>query len=287
MLAALNRAVSCIEANLTADLTPAQIAAAAGVSEHHLRTVFFHLTGYTLGEYLKLRRLAEASRELAQGALVTAVAFKYGYQSMDGFTRAFRRWCGRLPSEVKRSGLSQTFPKLTFIITVKGGVTMEYRLVSMPAFNLVGVSARVPMQFKGVNPAIVRLAESITPAQRAALHALQDIEPRAIISASWAADAGFEREEGELTHLIGVLTTASDPAHGLSCVPVPASDWAVFPCEGPFPATLQSTMAATYAEWLPSSGYEIVDTPSFSFTRMDPERTDYAYSETWLPVRKV
>ena len=40
---------------------------------------------------------------------------------------------------------------------------MEYRIVEKPAFRFAGVSRRVPMQFEGVNEAIVRLAESITP----------------------------------------------------------------------------------------------------------------------------
>jgi len=39
---------------------------------------------------------------------------------------------------------------------------MEFRLEDKPAFNLVGVSKRVPMQFEGVNNEIVKLAESIT-----------------------------------------------------------------------------------------------------------------------------
>ncbi|NLL19309.1 MAG: GyrI-like domain-containing protein, partial [Clostridia bacterium] len=67
---------------------------------------------------------------------------------------------------------------------------------------------------------------------------------------------------------------------------VPACTWAVFPNEGPFPATLQNTMARTYSEWLPSSDYEVIDAPSFSFTKMDEHKKDYAYSEIWLPVRK-
>ena len=51
---------------------------------------------------------------------------------------------------------------------------MEYRIVEKPAFRFAGVSRRVPMQFEGVNEAIVRLAESITPGQREELRRLLD-----------------------------------------------------------------------------------------------------------------
>jgi len=69
-------------------------------------------------------------------------------------------------------------------------------------------------------------------------------------------------------------------------VPVAACTWAVFPNEGVFPSTLQNTMAKIYAEWLPSSDYEIINAPTFSFTKMDAHKKDYAYSEVWIPVRK-
>ena len=61
---------------------------------------------------------------------------------------------------------------------------------------------------------------------------------------------------------------------------------AVFPNEGPFPFTLQNTMARIYSEWLMTSGYELTSSLSFSFTKMDNEKKDYAYSEIWIPVVK-
>ena len=87
------------------------------------------------------------------------------------------------------------------------------------------------------------------------------------------------REEGHLTHLIGVLTTRDRVSGALEKVPVAAHTWAVFPNEGPFPATLQNTMARVYSEWLPSSDYQVINAPTFSFTKMDEHKSDYAYSE--------
>jgi AraC family transcriptional regulator len=46
-------------------------------------------------------------------------------------------------------------------------------------------------------------------------------------------------------------------------------------------------MARVYAEWLPSSGYEVLDIPTFSFTIMDNNKEGHAYSEVWVPVRKI
>ena len=162
---------------------------------------------------------------------------------------------------------------------------MEVRIKEMSAFTIAGVSRRVPMQFEGVNNAIVELAESITEEQRNEMHRLQNIEPKQIVNASYDADENFLKEEGGLTHTIGVLTTERDISPALDTVSIDAHTWAVFPNEGEFPETLQNTMARTYSEWLPSSNYEVVDAPSFSFTLMDDEKENHAYSEVWIPVK--
>ncbi|NLK71490.1 MAG: AraC family transcriptional regulator [Clostridiales bacterium] len=286
MLSELNRVIDFIEEHLTDDLSLEAISDYAGVSDYHFRKIFFYLSGMTLSEYIKNRRLSEAGMDLLHGRKVTDVYLKYGYESMDGFTRAFKKWSGILPSDVSKKGISKTFPKLSFIIKVKGGTNMEFRIEEKPAFNLVGVSRRVPMQFEGINMEIVKLAESITEEQRREMHTLQNIEPYEVVNASYEADANFLKEEGYLTHLIGVLSTKDEVSDSLEKVPVNACTWAVFPNEGPFPNTLQDTMARVYSEWLPSSDYEVINAPSFSFTKMDKEKKDYAYCEVWIPVRR-
>ncbi|PPK99337.1 AraC family transcriptional regulator [Parapedobacter indicus] len=286
MVNELNRVVAYIEDHITDELSLESIAEYAGIRDFHFRKIFFYLSGVTLSEYIKNRKLSEANKDLLAGERVTDVAFKYGYQSMDGFTRAFKKWSGVLPSEVIKKKTSKTFPKLSFIITVTGGTTMEFRIEDKPAFHFVGVSKRVPMQFEGVNNEIVKLARSITEVQKREMHSLQNIAPYEIVNVSYDADAKFLKEEGDLTHLIGVLTTENQVSEQLDKVTVAAGSWAVFPNEGPFPAILQQTMASIYAQWLPSSDYNVIDAPSFSFTKMDRQKADHAYSEVWIPVRK-
>ena len=286
LLKELNLVIDYIEDHLTDDLSLEKIAEYAGISDYHFRKIFFYLSGMTLSEYVKNRKLSAANQDLLRGEKVTDVAFKYGYQSVDGFTRAFKKWSGFLPSDVFKKGMSLSFPKLSFVITVKGGTAMEFKIEEKPAFHLVGVSQRVPMQFEGVNKEIVKLAKSITDEQKIEMHALQNIEPYEIVNASFDADYHFLKEEGYLTHLIGVLTTKEEVSDQLEKVPVEACTWAIFPNEGPFPSTLQETMARAYSEWLPSSDYEVIQAPTFSFTKMDKNKKDYAYSEVWIPVRK-
>lgn len=275
-----------IEQHLTEEISLEEISRYAGVSDYHFRKIFYYLSGMTLSEYIRNRRLSEANKDLLNKESVTDVAYKYGYESIDGFTRAFKAWSGFLPSEVAKTGVSKMFPKLSFYIDVKGGQSMDYKIVEMPAFKFAGVSKRVPMQFEGVNQAIVDLANSITQEQREAMHALQNIEPREIVNVSYEHDYQFMKDEGELTHLIGVLTTEDEVSDLLDVLEVPAYTWAVFPNEGPFPETLQQTYARIYSEWLPASDYEVIQAPAFSFTKFNEDQPGDAYSEVWMPVRK-
>lgn len=275
-----------IEQHLTEEISLEEISRYAGVSDYHFRKIFYYLSGMTLSEYIRNRRLSEANKDLLNKESVTDVAYKYGYESIDGFTRAFKAWSGFLPSEVAKTGVSKMFPKLSFYIDVKGGQSMDYKIVEMPAFKFAGVSKRVPMQFEGVNQAIVDLANSITQEQREAMHALQNIEPRELVNVSYEHDYQFMKDEGELTHLIGVLTTEDEVSDLLDVLEVPAYTWAVFPNEGPFPDTLQQTYARIYSEWLPASDYEVIQAPAFSFTKFNEDQPGDAYSEVWMPVRK-
>jgi AraC family transcriptional regulator len=286
MIKELNQVVDYIEENLLEDLPLEKISDFAGVSDFHFRKIFFYLSGMTLSEYIKSRRLSEANKELMAGESVTDVAFKYGFDSLDGFTRSFKKFSGYLPSEIAKLKTCKVVQKLSFAITVKGGNSMEFRIEEKSAFKFAGVSKRVPLQFEGVNNAIVELAQSITQDQREELHRLKNIEPTEVVNMSHESDSNFTKDGSEITHLIGVLTTKDDIGVGLDVIEVPAATWAVFPNEGPFPETLQNTYAEMASVWLPSSDYELIDLPNFSFTKMNQPKEGYAYSEVWVAVKK-
>lgn len=286
MLKQLNDTINYIEEHLLDREVIENAIENVRVSELHFKNVFFFLTGMSINEYVKNRRLSEANYDLLNGERVTDTAFKYGYQSMDGFTRAFKNWCGFLPSEISKYRECKVFPKFNFTVTVRGGNSMECRIIEKPAFNFVGVSKRVPLQFEGVNDEIVELAKSITQEQREEMHRLQNIEPFEIVNVSYNSDSEFKKEEGYLTHLIGIMTTEEEIGDNLEKVSMKAGTWAVFPNEGEFPFTLQNTMARIYSEWFMSSDYELASSLSFSFTKMNNEKRGYAYSEIWIPVAK-
>ena len=63
----MQKAIDYIEANLTEEIDYEKVAAQSFSSSYHFQRVFSILCGYTLGEYIRLRRLSLAGAELANG----------------------------------------------------------------------------------------------------------------------------------------------------------------------------------------------------------------------------
>lgn len=92
-------------------------------------------------------------------------------------------------------------------------------------------------------------------------------------------------EQGELDHYIGAATTKETPK-GLEHLEVPASTWAVFTVVGPFPGTLQEVWGRIYAEWFPSSDYELSEGPEMLWNEHKDVTVEQYRSEIWIPIRK-
>lgn len=140
---AIQRAVDYIEEHITERIDYEEVAKRAYSSSFHFQRVFGITCGYTLGEYIRMRRLSLAGSELLTGEVkVIDVAYKYGYETPESFSRAFLRYHGILPSQVKRGCLLKSFSRLTVNIDLVGGSTMNYRIEKRPQMILTGYKKR-------------------------------------------------------------------------------------------------------------------------------------------------
>ncbi|AET67219.1 hypothetical protein Desor_1570 [Desulfosporosinus orientis DSM 765] len=283
----LNNALDYIEENLTNDIDYKEIARLAFCSEYHFMRMFSFLSGVTLSEYIRRRRLTLAAFELNNTKLrVIDIALKYGYSSPDSFARAFQTMHGITPAEARNNGqLLKAYPRMTFQISVKGENPMNYRIEEKEAFRIVGIQKRVPIIFNGTNPEITSMWKSLTEEKIIQLKNLSNVKPLGLIQASANFSEGRMEEKGELDHYIGVATT-NDCLDTFTKLEVPASTWAVFESVGPFPATLQSTWGRIYSEWFPSSNYEQSEGPEILWMENFEISSPTFKSEIWIPVRK-
>ena len=135
----IQKAIDYIEENLTEDINYEKIASLGFSSSFHFQRIFSLLCGYSLGEYIRLRRLTLAGIELSRGeSKVIDVALKYGYDSPDSFAKAFFKFHGITPSQARAEGSTlKSFSPLSIKISLEGGNTMDYRIEEKDAFNVI------------------------------------------------------------------------------------------------------------------------------------------------------
>jgi AraC family transcriptional regulator len=283
----MNEALNYIEENLANDIEFSEVAKIALCSEYHFQRMFSFLAGATLSEYIRRRRLTLAALELINSSIrIIDIAVKYGYSSADSFTRAFQNLHGITPSEARNKGQSlKAYPRMTFQLTIKGGIEMNYRIEEKEAFSIVGIKKRVPIIFNGINPEITAMWKSLDNEAIRKLKELSNVEPLGLLSASTNFSDGRMEENGELDHYIGVATTQECPLD-FAKLEVSHSTWAVFTAVGPFPDTLQDVWGRIYSEWFPSSTYELAEGPEILWNESKDITSPNFKSEIWVPVSK-
>ncbi|WP_330577850.1 helix-turn-helix transcriptional regulator [Alkaliphilus pronyensis] len=131
LLNRLRDSIDYLEEHLEDKLDIDQVAKISLTSKFHYQRLFHMITGITVAEYVRKRRLTLAAQMLAtSNAKVIDVALKYGYQSPEAFTKAFYRIHGINPSEVRDKGIVlKAYPRLSFQLQIKGEKAMNYRIV--------------------------------------------------------------------------------------------------------------------------------------------------------------
>lgn len=202
----MNSAMDHIENHLADEIDYFEVARVAMCSEYHFRRMFPFMTGISLSEYIRRRRLSLAASELSDCSKPVAdIARKYGYDSPDSFTRAFKNWHGVTPSDVRKGGQTiKSYPKMIFHLSIKGGTEMKHRIIDKEAFTIVGITKRVQIQFEGENPEVAAMWRNLSRDTIQKLKSLSNIEPKGLIRASTNFDEGRMDEKGRLDHYIGV-----------------------------------------------------------------------------------
>lgn len=130
-LQCINKSISYIEEHLMDDLCVEDVSNQVFASKYNFQRMFHLVTGVTIGEYIRNRRLSLAGRELlhAESRVVDA-AFKYHYETSESFSKAFSRFHGISPSDVKNSGVRlKFFSPLVVNISVQGGFSPTSPLI--------------------------------------------------------------------------------------------------------------------------------------------------------------
>ena len=137
----LSQVIDYIENNLDGVISYDEAAKIACCSTYYFQRIFSYITGITLSEYIRRRRMTKAAFELeTTNKKVMNIGLKYGYKSPTAFNRAFQSVHGVSPTAARTQGtLLNAYLPISFSISVTGGENMSYRIETKEAIRIVGV----------------------------------------------------------------------------------------------------------------------------------------------------
>ena len=124
----IQKVIDYIEENLTDDLSYDAIAAMMAISEADLQRSFKTITGMTISEYIRNRRLSCAAIAIKnENMKIVDAALLYGYQTAEGFGKAFKQYHGCTPLEAKSpESTIRYFNPVVIKLAKRGGILMDY-----------------------------------------------------------------------------------------------------------------------------------------------------------------
>lgn len=141
----LNKLIDTIEENLETEIDYNELAKVIGTSSYTMQRIFNFLTGMTVTDYIRRRRLSKAGEELRRtNQKIIDIALKYHYDSPISFTHAFKKMYGQSPANFRKSNAEIIFfPKIEFNPDIKGRKELKYRIVDREEQTFYGKTTGV------------------------------------------------------------------------------------------------------------------------------------------------
>lgn len=252
----LNDVINNIEENLTEKIDYKELAKIVGTSSYTLQRIFAFLTGITLTEYIRKRRLSKATEELLKTDIkIIDLALKYQYTSPIAFTNSFKKMYGISPQNLRKEKKNiKVFPKIEFKSAIETIDNLQYRIIDLDKQKLYGITT-----------GIIQKTNKI---------AIKDLFKKAreekILDFIIDNSNGMELYYGvskdiyrdEISSKIQYYILGKKYREDFISLEIPQSTWACFKLNNKEQVDILKLYNTIYTKWLPSSEYkEILNYP--------------------------
>ena len=260
----INETLSYLEKNIMTVQSPKEVAMEVHVSSSYLQNSFQMITGYTIGEYIRSRKLYLAAMELIEKDVkIINLAAKYGYETPESFTKAFSRFHDATPNEIKKKNK----PAKVFLpMKLKFDVfSNENKYEKIPDFvydfiNMYGGKLNADV-FYGIS-----VGDCDTILDEAGKPWAKEYE-----------DISFDER---FLFLTGIDYDGGRVPEGLTVI-------AKFKCRDNSTEASQEMRRYIFGEWLfEANEYDLVDEYNVERYGVPNDNGDGLHNEIWLPVRR-
>ena len=288
---AVQKAVEYIEAHLRQPLKLEAITQHVTVSYYHFHRMFCALTGETLGDYIRKRRLTEAACELLHThRRILDIALEFQFESQEAFSRSFKGFYGMMPGTFRKKGIQP------YIINKESltGALLQHRIRQIgwqpeivywdKGITIGGLKGKTSLKENRI-PAlwadfIQRGGEIENPVTRKKAYGISSLEPE-----SWQT---FFTEETEYLEVVGIeVDDSSLLPEGMIRYPIEPGYFAVFLHKGEAVHVID-TYKYIYGTWVFNTPYELAEKDHFEVYGEDyygPENKE-SLVRIFIPIKK-
>lgn len=268
----LKRAVDYIEDNLDKDINFEIVAKEVGMSAFYFHRIFTAIIGISPTAYIRNRRLTVAAQEISKNnENILDIALKYGFESHEAFSRAFKIFHGVVPKMAKTDGNEfKNFSKANLDIEVNANNILSYRIESKDIIKISAFFRKFNIENKDEIPKYWKeLKESGT------LEKISNNYKKDLLGICIGTQSDFEYKYG-----IGIEQTEDIETNiEMETIEIPKSTWVVFKCKGQDEKNINELWTRIYKEFFITSSYK--QCMDIDFELYDDENT-----EIWIPISK-
>jgi len=273
---AMSESIDYIENNLCEKLSVEDIAAVASYSSFHYQRLFQMLTGFTLGEYIRNRRMTMASKELLTSRVkVIDLAYKYQYESPEAFTRAFKKLFKVTPTQLKKSeDTIKSYPRLSIQVQMTGRESLSYKIIEKEGFYIQGFK-------RSFTAEEIMTGKAYSEFWKEKKDDLENLLVKN--NADVRIGAGRYRKDDQNIY-DAIVGTYGESENALY---VAKTKWCVFSGKGPISETLPLLWQRIFLEWFPKTSFQHSGMTELEvFPLGDVNSTSYRY-EIWIPLESA
>ena len=270
----MQKAIDYIEDNLDKDINFEKVSKEVGMSPFYFHRIFTAIIGISPTAYIRNRRLTVAAQEISKNnENIVDIAFKYGFESHEAFSRAFKNFHGVAPKMAKNNGNElKNFSRANLEFEVNMNNILNYRIESKEVIKVAALFRKFNLDNKNEIPEYWNEVK-----KNGGLDDISDNYTKKLLGICIGTQNVFEYQYG-----IGIEIEDTENIkikHGMKVIEIPKCSWVVFRCEGQDEKDINELWTRIYKEFFTTSSYK-------QCMDIDFELYDDKDTEIWIPISK-